>query len=79
MRYLLAESGILIGTAATSYMINVLPASVDPAPDDNQVPTVSNITITDTNGDVAVIGDTLLASYLYFDIEGDAEGQSEIH
>ena len=67
-----AVTGALTGIASTSNLIVVIPGVV------NQAPTVSNVTLTDTNGDLAAIGDTLLASYLYFDIEGDAEGQSEI-
>ena len=73
-----AETGILIGTAATSDIINVLPAPVDPAPDANQAPTVSSITLTDTNGGSAIVGDTLVASYTYSDVENDAEGISAI-
>ncbi|MGD8569902.1 MAG: Calx-beta domain-containing protein [Gammaproteobacteria bacterium] len=43
----------------------------------NSAPTVSNITITDTDGnDPAVSGDVLSGSYTYADEEGDAESTS---
>ena len=40
----------------------------------NNAPTASSVTITDDNGDTAVVGDTLSGSYTYADAEGDAEG-----
>ncbi len=67
-----AATGTLIGSATTSDIIIVIPGII------NDAPIVNNVILTDTNGEVAVIGDTLLASYLYFDIESDVEGQSEI-
>ena len=74
----MAATGTLIGIAATSNVINVVSASVEPVPDTNQAPTVSNIRLTDTNGDNAVVGDTLVASYTYSDVEDDVEAQSVI-
>ncbi len=73
-----AATGILIGTAATSNVINVLPSPIDQNPNANQAPTVSNITLTDTNGDAVIVGDTLVASYTYSDSETDVQGQSAI-
>lgn len=40
----------------------------------NNAPTASSVTITDDNGDTAVVGDTLSGSYTYADAEGDVEG-----
>ncbi len=40
----------------------------------NNAPTANNVTITDDNGDTAVVGDTLSGSYTYADAEGDIEG-----
>ncbi len=40
----------------------------------NNAPTASSVTITDDNGDTAVVGDTLSGSYTYADAEDDAEG-----
>jgi hypothetical protein len=73
-----AATGTLIGIAATSNVINVASAPIDQAPGANQAPTVNNITLTDTNGDTVIVGDTLVASYTYSDAENDAEGQSAI-
>ncbi|MEH6448430.1 MAG: hypothetical protein V7765_07155 [Oleispira sp.] len=73
-----AVTGTLIGTAATSNVINVVSTPIDQAPDTNQAPTVSNITLTDTNGESALVGDTLEASYTYSDTENDVEGISAI-
>ncbi|PHR98827.1 MAG: hypothetical protein COA78_25565, partial [Blastopirellula sp.] len=68
-----AVAGELIGIAATSNVIHVMFA-----PNANQAPTVSNVSLTDTNGENAVVGDTLMGSYTYADVENDAEGQSGI-
>jgi len=67
-----AAAGTLVGIAATSNVINIMSTAV------NEAPTVSNITLTDTNGDNAVVGDTLVASYTYADVEHDVEGPSAI-
>ncbi|MFT4763786.1 MAG: sugar lactone lactonase YvrE/uncharacterized protein YggU (UPF0235/DUF167 family) [Oleispira sp.] len=73
-----AETGTLVGAVATSNVLNVVSTPIDQTPDTNQAPTVSNITLTDTNGDAVIVGDILLASYTYADVENDAEGQSVI-
>lgn len=39
----------------------------------NNAPTASNVSITDNNGDQAIIGDVLAGSYIYADAESDAE------
>ena len=43
---------------------------------ENSPPTASNVSITDTNGGTTVVGDTLMASYTYNDVDEDAEGSS---
>jgi len=43
----------------------------------NSAPVASNVVITDNNGGQVVVGDTLTASYLYSDIDGDSEGNSQ--
>jgi uncharacterized protein YggU (UPF0235/DUF167 family) len=73
-----AETGALVGTAATSNVINVVSTPIDPAPGTNQAPAVSNIILTGSNGESALVGDTLEASYTYSDSESDAEGESVI-
>ena len=45
---------------------------------ENTAPTVTSVVITDTNGADAVVGDILIANYVYADIENDAEGESAI-
>ncbi|WP_420590347.1 hypothetical protein [Bacterioplanoides sp.] len=44
----------------------------------NAAPTVSNLAITDNNGEQARVGDTLTLSYTYSDNDNDAEGASLI-
>ena len=42
----------------------------------NSAPTASAVSITDTNGGSAVVGDSLTGNYTYADIDGDLEGTS---
>ena len=44
--------------------------------DTNGAPTASSVSITDSNGGTADMGDTLTGSYTYADIDGDNEGAS---
>jgi len=62
-----AVTGTSPGIAATS-SINVV----------NSVPLASNVLITDINGGQAVVGDVLSGSYTYSDVDGDAEGASQL-
>ena len=42
----------------------------------NSAPTASAVTVTDSNGGSVVVGDTLVGSYTYADVDGDAQGVS---
>jgi len=44
----------------------------------NQPPTASSVSITDDNGGIAVLGDSLTGSYSYADKEGNAEGETAL-
>ena len=60
------------------FMIILLPAcgSSDDTPPTNLAPTVSDVSITDDNGGLAVVGDSLTGNYTYNDEDGDLEGSS---
>jgi len=60
-----AATGTTTGSPVSSDAIGV-----------NSPPTASNVTITDTNGGIAQIGDSLVGSYIYADVDGDSEGSS---
>ena len=60
-----ASIGTTNGSPITSSAIKV-----------NSPPTATNISITDENGGIAVVGDTLKGSYSYVDIDDDLEGIS---
>ena len=57
-----APTGTTTGSAATSGGITVA----------NSAPTASGVSITDTNGGSAVVGDSLTGNYTYADIDNDA-------
>lgn len=42
----------------------------------NSVPTAANVQISDINGNGIAVGDQLVASYVYNDVDGDVEGAS---
>jgi len=42
----------------------------------NSAPTANSVRITDSNGGQALVGDSLLGSYTYADVDNDAEGTS---
>ena len=63
-----AVTGTIIGSTNTSSGITVI----------NSAPTATGVSITDTNGDSAVVGDNLTGNYLYADWEGDLQGTSTL-
>lgn len=54
---------------------NSPPATEDPV---NAIPTANNVTVIDSNGEDALVGDELAGSYLYDDADGDGEAASSI-
>ena len=61
-----ATAGASPGVVVTSSAVTVV----------NSAPTATAVTITDDNGGIAVVGDTLSSSYTYADIDNDSEGTS---
>ena len=61
-----AEIGTTTGDTVRSSPIAVL--------SNNNPPTASGVSITDTNGGSILVGDSLNGNYTYSDLEGDAEG-----
>ena len=60
---------------------NSPPAAEDPVdaiPTANVIPTANNVTVIDSNGEDALVGDELAGSYLYDDADGDGEAASSI-
>ena len=60
-----AASGATTGTRSTSGGLAV-----------NAVPTATDVTIADNNGGIPLIGDSLVGSYIYTDVDDDSEGTS---
>ncbi|UCB53842.1 MAG: hypothetical protein JSW45_07675, partial [Thiotrichales bacterium] len=61
-----AVAGTRIGTTVTSGVTTVI----------NSAPAAIGVSITDTNGGAALVGDSLRGNYTYVDLEGDSEGTS---
>ena len=67
----MAATGTATGLSVASGAI-----TVDTIVSANIAPTASSVTITDANGGVAVVGDSLTGSYSYNDVDADPEGTS---
>jgi FG-GAP repeat len=64
----IASTGIAVGEASTSTSIAII----------NSAPTASSLSITDSNGGNAIVGDSLTGNYTYADAEGDSESTSTL-
>ncbi|MFW5444336.1 MAG: Ig-like domain-containing protein [Methylococcaceae bacterium] len=70
-------SGSEEGDWSKSQLFNVRAMRAFPvATPPNSRPSANNISINDTNGDLAIVGDLLTGSYTYNDLENDLEGIS---